>query len=88
MHRDDRGGVLERTVASRGQDGAVTLDSATYANGVNTRDRMEVHAGGGTRVQHAEWKGEKNEAGGLESFDDIARAIPSTSAPRTSPRTT
>ncbi|AKJ04795.1 Hypothetical protein AA314_06421 [Archangium gephyra] len=74
VRKDDQGGVLERTVASKGQDGAVTLDSATYANGVNKRDRMEVLAGGGTRVRHAEWKGETNEASGLKSFEDISKA--------------
>ncbi|MFY0524793.1 hypothetical protein ACN28I_17075 [Archangium gephyra] len=74
VRRDNKGGVLERTVASRGKDGAVSLDSATYANGVNKRDRMEVLEGRGTRVRHAEWKGETNEAGGLKSFDDIARS--------------
>ncbi|RKH70831.1 hypothetical protein D7X96_10440 [Corallococcus interemptor] len=64
--------VVERSVATK-QDGAVVVDSATYQDGVNTRDRLEMKADGATLVERAEWKGDRNEAADLKSFGDISK---------------
>ena len=74
LRHDDQGALLERTLATRGKDGAVTLDSASFEGGVNRREQSEVREDGGTRVQRAEWKSDTNEVRDLKSFDDLGKA--------------
>lgn len=64
--------IVERSVATK-KDGAVVMDSATYEDGVNKRDRLEMKSDGATLVERAEWKGDKNEAADLKSFGDISK---------------
>ncbi|WP_415835341.1 hypothetical protein, partial [Corallococcus soli] len=64
--------IIERSVATK-KDGAVTMDTAAYEDGTHTRDRLEMKADGGTLVERAEWKGDKNGAADLKSFDDISK---------------
>jgi hypothetical protein len=73
VRRNEKGEVVERTVATRQPDGSVVLDSSTFDNGRNVRDRLEANADGGTYAQHAEWPGQ-NEAEGLKNFGDIDRS--------------
>ncbi|MDY7232280.1 hypothetical protein [Hyalangium rubrum] len=74
VRRNEKKEVLERTVVTRGKDEAITLDSASYADGMNRRERVETGKDNRTLVQQAEWKGEKNEAEALKSFGDIEKA--------------
>jgi hypothetical protein len=69
--KDDKGNLSELTVATRGKDGELTLDSASFKDGVNTRDRMEVRKDGSSKVENAQWKGDKNETASLKSMDSI-----------------
>ncbi|MHA7628835.1 hypothetical protein [Corallococcus sp. M7] len=69
---NDQQEVVERSVATK-KDGAVVMDSAINEDGVNTRDRLEMKADGATRVERAEWTGDRNEAADLKSFGDISR---------------
>ncbi|RKH22684.1 hypothetical protein D7Y13_28005 [Corallococcus praedator] len=69
---NDKKEVVERSVATK-KDGAVTVDSATYEDGTHKRDRLEMKADGGTLVERAEWKGDKNETADLKSFGDISK---------------
>ena len=75
--KNDAGDVVERTVATKDANGNVTLNSASFEAGRNTRDRLEANADGSTRVQHAEWPGDKagyrNEAADLKNFGDLDR---------------
>ncbi len=74
LRHDDDGKVTERTLATRGDNGAVTLDSASFKDGVNHREQSEVRGDGSTRVQRAEWKNDQNETGALKSFDEIGKS--------------
>lgn len=74
VRRDDKGELLERTVATRGPEGAVTLDTASYRDGATQRDRVEMRADGSSNVQRAERKNGKNQVAAFESFDDIAKS--------------
>ncbi|RKH55128.1 hypothetical protein, partial [Corallococcus llansteffanensis] len=69
---NDKKDVVERSVATK-KDGAVTMDTASYEDGTNKRDRLEMKADGGTLVERAEWKGDKNETADLKSFGDISK---------------
>ncbi|RKH10445.1 hypothetical protein D7V97_13850, partial [Corallococcus sp. CA053C] len=69
---NDKKEVVERSVATK-KDGAVTMDTAAYEDGTNKRDRLEMKADGGTLVERAEWKGDKNETADLKSFGDISK---------------
>ncbi|WP_434388947.1 hypothetical protein [Melittangium boletus] len=68
---DGTGAVLETTSASRGANGAFNLNTATYENGINTRDQVEFSAEGHSRVRHAEWASETNEATTLKPFEEF-----------------
>ncbi|RKH06703.1 hypothetical protein D7V97_22280 [Corallococcus sp. CA053C] len=72
VRTDKDGNELERTVAKRDTDVAkLSLDSASYENGVNKRDHVEVLQDGGTRVRHAEYPSDKNEVQDLKRFEDF-----------------
>lgn len=74
VRRDAKGELAERTVATKGPDGAVTLDTATYGDGANTRDKVDMRADGSSRVQRAEWKSDKNEVSELKSMDELEKS--------------
>lgn len=74
VRRNEKKEVTERTVATKGKDGNVTVDSASYAEGVNRRERVETGADGRSLVQQAQWKGDKSEADKLKSFGDIEKS--------------
>lgn len=74
VRRNDNGDMVERTVASRGADGAVALDTSSYEDGVNRRDRVATKPDGSSRVQRAEWASETNEVAQPKSFEDIEKA--------------
>ncbi|HEX8700842.1 MAG TPA: hypothetical protein VF815_18500 [Myxococcaceae bacterium] len=74
VRRNEKKEVLERTVATRGKDGNVTVDTASYAEGTNKRERVETGSDGRSLVQQAQWKGDKNEAEALKSFGDIEKS--------------
>ncbi|TSC34147.1 hypothetical protein [Corallococcus sp. Z5C101001] len=65
--------VVERSVATK-KDGAVVMDTASYEDGTNKRDRLEMKGDGATLVERAEWKGDKNETADLKSFGDISKS--------------
>ncbi|MFY0566559.1 hypothetical protein ACN28E_22360 [Archangium lansingense] len=71
VRKDAQGNILERTRATRGADGAVSLESQGYKDGVNTRTRTEVLADGGTRVRNAQWASQQSEMDTQPSLDDI-----------------
>ncbi|HLL06916.1 MAG TPA: hypothetical protein VK539_40450 [Myxococcaceae bacterium] len=74
VRRNAQKEVVERTVATRGKDGNVTVDSASYAEGVNRRERVETGADGRSLVQQAQWKGDKSEADKPRSFADLEKS--------------
>ncbi|ADO69494.1 hypothetical protein [Stigmatella aurantiaca] len=74
VRRNEKGDMLERTVATRGPDGAVSLDTSSYEEGVNRRDRVATKGDGSSRVQRAEWASETNEVAQPKSFEDIEKA--------------
>jgi hypothetical protein len=69
--KDDKGNLSELTVATRGKDGQLTVDSASYKDGVNTRDRVAISKDGATKMENAQWKGDKNETGAMKSLDEL-----------------
>jgi len=71
---DASGNVLERTRATRGADGSVSLDSTSYKDGVNTHTKTEALADGGSRVREARWKSDQSEINTQPSFEDIEKS--------------
>ncbi|HEX8706127.1 MAG TPA: hypothetical protein VF815_45250 [Myxococcaceae bacterium] len=69
--KDDKGNLSELTVATRGKDGELTVNSASFKDGVNTRDRVELTKDGGSKVENASWKSDKNEAGSMKSLAEL-----------------
>lgn len=74
VRRNEKKEVLERTVATRGKDGNITVDTASYAEGTNRRERVETGADGRSLVQQAQWKGDKNETEALKSFGELKKS--------------
>ena len=72
VRKNAQGQVVEHTLATK-KDGALNLNTATFANGVNTRAQVEVSAdGASTRVRNAEWKSPTNETAVLKPFEALA----------------
>ncbi|MDY7226673.1 hypothetical protein [Hyalangium rubrum] len=69
--KDDKGNPSEFTVATRGKDGELTLNAASFKDGVNARDRIELKKDGSTLVENAQWKSDKSEAGSLKSLAEL-----------------
>ncbi|MDC0714787.1 hypothetical protein POL68_40435 [Stigmatella sp. ncwal1] len=74
VRQDAHGNVIEHTVARRGEDGSVSIDSTGFKDGVNTHDRTEMLADGSSRVRHANWQSEQSEIGQQPSFEDIEKS--------------
>jgi hypothetical protein len=73
--KDKDGHVVERTIAKRGTDVArLSLDTASYENGVNTRDHVELLQDGGSRVRHAEYPDKPNEVGAMKGFEEFEKS--------------
>ncbi|WP_224371183.1 hypothetical protein [Hyalangium versicolor] len=74
IRKDAQGNIVERTRATRGTDGSVSLESQGFKDGVNTRTRTEVTADGGTRVRNAQWESQASEMNTQPSLDDIEQS--------------
>ncbi|WP_224371185.1 hypothetical protein [Hyalangium versicolor] len=74
VRKDAQGNIVERTRATRGADGSVSLESQGFKDGVNTRTRTEVTADGGTRVRNAQWQSQASEMDTQPSLDDIEQS--------------